>query len=184
MILRYILLFPVWVSCKVLNYPLSPMVVLFANDSGWLPAWLWWFQTPDNPLDGDSGWRTEHRPFKLEDAGWKRWANRTGWLWRNSMYGFKQSVLGVHRSFGDSLEVIGDERTSDKPIGHSGVVMRYIGNGGKRTSFQYYRVMQWGNTGRCLRINIGWKLWDFTKQRQYYYVFSVNPLMGFHTRGD
>ena len=32
----------------------------FAIGRQWLPRWLWWFQTPDNDLDGDEPWKTKH----------------------------------------------------------------------------------------------------------------------------
>lgn len=34
---------------------LAPVLPFFADESGYLPRCLWWFQTPDNPLDGDRG---------------------------------------------------------------------------------------------------------------------------------
>ena len=32
---------------------LSPVLACFVQDDGWLPKWLWMFQTPDNTCDGD-----------------------------------------------------------------------------------------------------------------------------------
>lgn len=34
---------------------LCPVLPLFASEDGWLPSWLWWFQTPFDCLDGDDG---------------------------------------------------------------------------------------------------------------------------------
>ena len=48
------------IPLTVLALILAPVLPLFANSDGWLPKWLWWFQTPDNSLDGDQGWITEH----------------------------------------------------------------------------------------------------------------------------
>jgi hypothetical protein len=33
-------------------WPLTPVIVLFAKPNGWLPDWLFWFQTNDASLDG------------------------------------------------------------------------------------------------------------------------------------
>ena len=54
-----------------------------------LPAWLSWFDTPDNSLYGDEGWRTKHCP----DA-WQTPAGMAAWLRRNPALGFCWTVLG------------------------------------------------------------------------------------------
>lgn len=70
---------------------LCPILPLFASEDGWLPSWLWWFQTPFDSLDGDSGsW--ERNPGT--DA-WSTYVRRVCWLWRNSGYGFDMRVCGV-----------------------------------------------------------------------------------------
>jgi len=56
---------------NLISYPLAPIVVLFASKEGWLPKWLWWFQTPDNPVDGDRDWKNLYRPFKKENTRFK-----------------------------------------------------------------------------------------------------------------
>ena len=35
----------------ILAYIVNPIVCLFADNEGWLPRWLFWFQTYDNTLD-------------------------------------------------------------------------------------------------------------------------------------
>lgn len=77
----------------VLTFPLAPLIVLFKeNKEGWLDnakkwgvgprlkSWLFWFQTPDNSLDGDVTFEY-HFPEK-------NWWSRVHWLWRNPFYGF------------------------------------------------------------------------------------------------
>jgi hypothetical protein len=54
-----------------------------------LPAWLSWFDTPDNSLYGDEGWRTKHCP----DA-WRTPAGMAAWLRRNPALGFCWKTLG------------------------------------------------------------------------------------------
>ena len=51
----YLLLLPINLIVAFIAVILSPILPLFASEDGWLPTWLWWFQTPDAPIDGDSG---------------------------------------------------------------------------------------------------------------------------------
>lgn len=161
MYLYYILLVLCSLLADLLNFFLAPAVVLFASDQGWLPKWLSWFQTPDNSLDGDSGWKNEHRPFKVEDSAIKQWWNRTRWLHRNSMYGFAIGVLGTSIKPGDVLEITGNPKVSNRPL-QEGLVVRHVIRNGKTIYFQWYYVKAWSDT-YCIRINLGWKLWGFAK---------------------
>lgn len=174
---RYIMLVIASLTADFLNLFLAPIVALFASESGWLPRWLSWFGTKDNSLDGDEGWKTEHRPFMVEDSKIKRWANRTAWLYRNSMYGFSHSVLGVTIQPGFAYSSTGDERVSNRPL-QNGLVRRKLVSGGKEY-WQWYYVRAWSDT-KCVRINFGWKLWgDLHTGKQCAFVFSVNPFMGY-----
>lgn len=51
-----------------------------------LPKWLGWFDTPDNSLLGDKQWNKDHV--------FGYWSI-VGWLYRNSLYGFKWTVLSL-----------------------------------------------------------------------------------------
>jgi len=154
----YLLLVLISQVASLLNYVLAPIIVLFASKDGWLPKWLSWFQTPDNALDGDNGWKTEHRPFKDETNKFKQYINRIGWLYRNSMYGFAIDVLGAKILDTDILVIVGDPQVSNRPL-TEGVVKRYILRDGQIVYWQWYYVKAWSKT-RCIRINLGWKLWN------------------------
>lgn len=65
----------------------APILAFFVCSDGWLPHWLWWFQTPDNSCDGDEG----HRARWSRDGWFWTWARRTAWLFRNTAYGFRFS---------------------------------------------------------------------------------------------
>lgn len=178
MYLRYFLLVVISLLVSFLNYFLAPLVVPFASEEGWLPKWLWWFQTPDNSLDGDGGWKDEHRRFKVEDSVWKRWYNRTTWLYRNSMYGFAIDVLGAKCLATDVIKITGDIETSNRPL-HSGLVRRTLYRMDEPIYFQWYYVFKWSDT-YCIRINLGWKLWgNATVDRNCQLTFSPNPFMGY-----
>lgn len=134
---------------------LAPILPLFADDGGWLPSWLGWFQTLDNSLDGDEGWKTEHY------VGWPQYPKRVLWLWRNPGYGFSQKVLAAKFERNDEYEVYGDETVSNIP-GNSGHVLRVVYRNGIPHYFQYYLIRQYKfKTDRCFRLNLGWKLWGF-----------------------
>ncbi len=164
------------IGARVVNYPLAPIVALFADKDGWLPKWLWWFQTWDNSLDGDNGWRTEHAQWRFKfSPRVARWIGRTLWMYRNAMYGFAVDVVGAHTEPGDVLKVDGDLLTSDRPI-HSGSVMRRVYRNGELKYWQIYIVIRWSKT-RCIRILMGWKLWFFQEGKavRCQLVFSPHP---------
>ena len=177
MYLKYILLVLVDLTVSFLNFFRAPVVVLAADDSGYLPAWLSWFQTPDDSLDHDYG----DKRFPGLQTGWRRWYSRVAWLYRNSMYGFAINVLGAKTRATDVLQTRGDVLTSNCPI-HSGWLRYDLYRDGKRIHFQFYYVKQWA-ANRCIRINLGWKLWTFAEGESTpcQLVFSPNPLMGLST---
>lgn len=177
MYIRYGLLVIVDLIASFLNYFLAPIVVLFANKQGWLPRWLWWFQTPGDSLNGSIGWQTVDRRFIEEKNSWHRWYNRVTWLYRNSIYGFAIDVLGAKPLPGDVVVVTGEPRVSNhKRDWCEGTVRYTLLREGKPVYFQSYTVKRWSNT-RYMRINLGWKLWSFsdapTKAMQF--TFSPNP---------
>lgn len=177
MYILYAMLVIASMTADLLNLFLAPVVALFASESGWLPKWLWWFQTPDNSLDGDEGWKAEHRPFMIEDSKAKRWWNRTRWMHRNSMYSFGFSVLGFVVKPGFTYSCEGSESVSNRPL-HNGLVLRQLVSGGV-TYWQWYYVRAWSDT-KCIRVNLGWKLWgNLHPGKQCAFVFSVNPFMGY-----
>ena len=57
MILALIYL-PINLLFTALAWLVSPALPAFASEDGWLPKWLWWFQTPDNSIDGDGAFNT------------------------------------------------------------------------------------------------------------------------------
>lgn len=137
MYVKYFLLVLVDLTVSFLNLFLAPVVVLFANDAGFLPTWLSWFQTPGDSLDHDYG----DKRFPGPQTGWRRWFSRVAWLYRNSMYGFAINVLGAKTRGTDTLVTYGERATSNRPI-HSGYVHHELYRDGKLIYFQYYLVIQ------------------------------------------
>jgi len=180
MTLKYICLVLISLIADILNYFLAPIVVLFASQEGWLPRWFSWFQTPDNSLDGDNGWQLENRPFKVEDSSFKKYINRVAWLYRNSVYGFAISVLGIKILPTDRILTVGNPKVSNRPL-VEGLVKRYLYRDSKVIAFQWYYVISWSPT-RCVRLNFGWKLWGNTPTGQL--VFSPSVTMGYSLKKD
>lgn len=179
MYIKYALLILCSLLADFLNLFLAPIVALFASEEGWLPSYLSWFQTPDTSLDGDGGYQALHRPFKVETKSYHRWWNRTRWMYRNSMYGFAIDVLGIKTLPSDLYVCDGSERISNRPL-QNGLVRRYLYRDGKLIAFQWYYIKAWSDT-RCIRINLGWKLWDYKKDSptNCQIVFSPTPMMGY-----
>lgn len=179
MFLKWFVFLILNLSTNILNFPLAPIVVLFVKKDGYLPGWLWWFQTPDNPLSGDKDWQTKYRPFLNESNIFKRWVNRFRWLYRNKLYGFNVSVMSVYFKNGDHMTTIGDTSVKNDPVGHSGLLKRYLYNEkNKLIAFQWYYIHQYKRwPHKCIRINIGWKLWDYYTKAYSSFVFSPSPWM-------
>lgn len=147
----------------LLSYLIAPIIVPFAATR--LPKAFRWMETYDNDLDGDNGWKTEHF------VGWPRYIKRVLWLWRNPV-GTLDYWLGATV---DKPRVWGDPKTSNRP-GHSGLCFARSGR-----FWMLYYVRQWGESKRCLRIYLGWKLMSAVhgNRGRFPLVYSINPLMGF-----
>lgn len=146
------------IAIDLASYPLAPIVALFGDADGNLPRWLSLFSTYDNTLDGDDGYKQEHRFFPANANGFQRWANRTGWLWRNPAYGFDM-LLGASCQAGQILSIEGDRRVSDNPYHPGSCFWRIIDGNGSTVAFQLYWVHNFTAT-TCIRVNLGWKLWN------------------------
>jgi len=99
--MRYFLYLVVYLPLQLLTYFLTPLLSLcISTRSGWCDnnshqcegPRLWkslsWFDTRDNSLMGDNGWRESGHDGS-------KWLDRTLWLYRNSLYGFKWTVLSL-----------------------------------------------------------------------------------------
>lgn len=93
--LYLILLFVLQIITWIIT-PILPLFVVkrvgwcnnnsYLDESPRLHTWLSWFDTPDNSLRGDERWDREH------DFGY---LSMVGWLYRNSLYGFKWTILSL-----------------------------------------------------------------------------------------
>lgn len=100
-LLTWLYTLPLTLVAYVLTYPLSFVLPFFVEERNgkldnntaygkgyYLPDWLSWFQTPDNSIDGDQGWREEHMQWRFKfPEPVATYLGRVGWLWRNPAYG-------------------------------------------------------------------------------------------------
>lgn len=170
---RWLTLLVADIAMFLIAWLLAPILPAFAIGKDRLPRWLAWLDTPDNPLDGDGGYLLMHAPFPGLQAGVKQYINRVVWLWRNPGYGFSYSVLGAQIN-SQPLVVSGDPMVSDSPNlttgrmnGLSGHVLLRSGD-----CFEFYFVRQYGNSDKCFRLRVGWKMLGFLNEP------TVQPLGG------
>lgn len=139
-----------------------------ADNSGWLPSWLKWFQTFDASLD--AGWRDGYKGYKKPTGPTSRWWQRTKWLYRNSAYGFSYWALG--KPFNPiQWTVLKYEQTPERDLFYAK---------GPDGQFNYTYYGKWGT------IKLGWKAWNYWRKTKWSdvpwgpewrvpLVFSVNP---------
>lgn len=152
----FFLIFPALIM-DIVGRLLAPILPFFVQENGYLPRWLWWFQTPDNPCDGDRG----HWERWPKDTPFWRYVRRVAWLLRNVAYGFNIDVIGFKHKDGDVKEVIGDPTVGDKS-GVSGTCRWKVFREGKLVCFQVYFVKHYQIFGywKCVRAGCGWKIWS------------------------
>lgn len=183
MIGRYLLSVLASAVMTLLAVILAPVLPALASDTGWLPSWLMWFQTPDNSVDGDAGYKSAHAPYPGLQTGWQRYINRVVWLWRNPANGFDWRVLSIETDPTDIVQVRGDSATSNIP-GHDGIRMIRLWRTDLATRLQelvaweWYYVRRWGQTSYCVRARLGWKI-PAQIGKPATFVCSFNPLMGY-----
>jgi hypothetical protein len=117
-ILRYSWMGPCHWFFALTSFVIVPFIVPFASEDGWLPKCFSWYQTLDNPLDGDNGWQTEHRPWLDKPyntlSKFQRYWSRVKWLYRNPVYGFEKRVLCAKIDPDAKKKVWGTTGTGDR----------------------------------------------------------------------
>ena len=184
MYLRYFLYLILDWIVTIVGLVLAPLLPLFATKEQKLPKWLSWWDTPDNTLDGDDGWKNEHLLFlntKGDNLDIVRiYLKRVCWLLRNTGYGFSHSVVGKYVDADDSVWWEGNNKVGNRPLSE-GLCKAHLYND-KYKIFMIYYVKKTFK-GKCLRIYLGWKLknkidhpeWDGTAML----VCSINPFMSY-----
>lgn len=139
------------ITVTALAILLAPVLPLFADRAGWLPTWLWWFETPDNSLDGDKGWQTEHL------IGWPRYLKRVAWLLRNPAYGFETDVIGARIGLEEPVWWIGDPWIKNRANARAGGLFVLIGD------YWCWKRITTPIGDTCLMLEFGWKLQPYAQ---------------------
>lgn len=164
-VLRWILLLPASIAATLGAWLLAPVLPLCADRGGWLPGWLWWFQTPDNPLYGDAG------HLERWSYGMSYW-QMVAWLLRNPAYGFEwDGPLAARIAEGDAVRTWGDPRIKNRAGARAGWYLCRVG-----PWWNFRSIMHLGGD-LCLMVEAGWKLQPWAQGRaasgKAMYVFSV-----------
>ena len=166
--MRYTTYLIVSLVMQLVTWVITPMLPLFVvRREGWcnnheyrsvaprLPLWLRWFDTPDNSLLGDTSHFNKYILYPM-------YFRYLFWLYRNSLYGFKWTVLaGPHPA---GLLISGDRIALVYHSKKYGIMHLKAG-----TCWQWKCVKplwKW-----VLVFNFGWLLED-TSQERALFIFS------------
>jgi hypothetical protein len=119
-----------------------------------LPNWLSWFMTPDNSLLGDNNWKA-----KTDGKYW----SQVMWLYRNSLYGFKWTVLSA--TIDDQVVFKGNPK-----VNHRGPVYGLLR--GSCGDYWQYKLVKPLLGDYCLVLNLGWLLDNVTNGKA---LFMLSP---------
>jgi len=178
--IKWALMVPVMLLLSALTFPLAFVLPLFVEyrsglldnntktGMGWyLKPWLSWFQTPDNSIDGDEGWRVEHWQWRFKlPAALATYVGRVGWLWRNPGYGF-----GLVQVAGFTPIIsAGNIKVNDSP-GVEGYCLAETPD-----LFQWVWVKRI-TTNKCIYCNFGWNIKGLisSKNVRHTATFAFSP---------
>lgn len=151
---------------QIVAWIITPLLPLFAVQrmGAWdnareqrmgyrLPLWLSWFDTPDNALCGD--WNFIHSNFPCS------YMSKVKWLYRNSLYGFKWSVLSA------PMDASARVKTGQQAVGWKNPGFQRIRMG---DYWQWHLVKVIGPF--IVNLNFGWLLNDGDAPRA---LFMFSP---------
>lgn len=183
-LLVWLIILPIMLVMTILTYPLAFVLPFFAEyrkgkqDNNtkylygyYLPDWLSWFQTPDNSLEGDQGWREEHMQWRFKfPEPIATYLGRIGWLWRNAAYGVGLADMYPNERV---LLISGNPQINDSPftLGHF-----YIETQDQRL-FQYRLIKMIPKTNYYLYLTIGWNICGLLNDPQLNYTatYAFSP---------
>lgn len=180
--LRWSMMAPVMIVITALTFPLALVLPLFAKDRPGqinngtdsdfgprLPDWLRWFQTPDNSLEGDDGWRREHWQWRLKlPASLATYVGMVGWLWRNPGYGF--GIVHFDSAAPIVATYAGNQSVNDSPGAEGYCLVRAGG------LFQLVWVKRI-SASKCIYCNLGWNIKGLINdpRTKYTATFAFSP---------
>lgn len=140
----------------ILAYPIVPIAVLFRKD-GKLPKIFYWFETYDNPVEGELAHWERWESFRNKYGKFGLYCQCVGWLWRNKGYNFAYHVCGINvDNTRNEIKFKGDTQVeSGSPVYHYGYLWATCESGW--SLFAFIPHLKIGNTQYCLRVYLGWK---------------------------
>lgn len=136
-----------------------------------LPNWLSYFGTPDNPVD--EFWFGMYESSLISatseryvDSWWVRYAYRCLWLWRNTAYGFHYALFSVPSEEG---------AVTEHGIKYEGFWYKLTR---RPSSFQLQYHLPIPLTNRFIDGNIGWKSHGFDR------LMYANRVIGLRSYKD
>ena len=181
MYLKWLLLLPVMLFVTAATFPLAFVLPLFVEfkeglldnatktGMGWrLPDWLGWFQTVDNSIDGDQGWKENHMQWRFNfPAPIAAYLGRIGWLWRNPGYG-----VGCEVMTGNPIEATftGNEKVNDSPLSEGYILVK------SQDLFQFTWCKKITET-KCLYFVFGWNIKGLigSEQKTHIATYAFSP---------
>lgn len=183
--LQWFALAIVGIFVTLTNFILSPIIALFINKDGYLPIWLNWFQTQDNPAWG-------MKPFAQTKWGGSTndWWCGVVWATRNPGYGYDYKVgaevtegftYKTSNEFGLEWRGIGEGKVSRAEFlasmkFYEGSLYRTLECAGKKY-WEWVWVKKWSESHYC-RIKLGWALWNpLTVGQKRNIELTISPYM-------
>lgn len=161
---RYIFLAIANVILMVINALGSPLIALFISRSGYLPWWLSWFQTDDNPATGDDMFKRNQMAWTLNLwPWWARYFQGIFWAIRNPAYGFSSRygmpVFNAHSctESGTPNIDIGRDEVTGAAVYTLGHVYRTAINGDGVKFFEFKAAGRW-TANYAWMVQFGWNL--------------------------
>lgn len=155
-ITRLLVLIVFQIITWILFTPLLPLFVVERNgpinngNGTWvgprLPTWLAWFDTPDNSLDGDQNFINKYVLYPA-------YLRHLLWLYRNSLYGFKWTVLAYEYVPGKTSVWSSGNPSVNRNNGVTGLYRCRTGDGYWQWKLVWKIIGNWG-----VMWNFGWQL--------------------------
>lgn len=145
MFVVYLLLLVLAIAIQLVAIIFAPVIALFVNkETGNLPKWLRWFQTPDATCY-DEQWVAEH-------PDWSKYKIAATWIARNPAYGFRK-WCGVNPDRIVIANASGNMNIADGEKGVAGFF--FIRDTRGYWNFSYVIDLK---NGSCMRGEWGWYL--------------------------
>ena len=167
--LKYLFYLIFDVLFMVICYIINPVVALFANSAGYLPFYLSWFGTHDNPIDGDAYFQSKYPG----NSKWKQYRRRVLWLYRNTGYTFRYNVLGYTIDAANYIKY--DHLYKNFNGSDHGWLFAYDKSmPWYLRGWSFYMQLPYGTFDYGIRIYIGWKFKGLSSGRKMF-AHSINP---------